>query len=56
MLPPQPTDAIRPEAPQLVAVIARQPIIAEPPPLPLAEHAHLAPVREVPTRTIQLRI
>jgi hypothetical protein len=56
MLPAPPTDAIRPDAPQ-VAVVASQPLIpTEAPALPVDRLAQFAPAREVPTRTVQLRI
>jgi hypothetical protein len=56
MLPAQPTDAIRPEAPQVAVVVVQPLILTDAPALPAALPLRLAPVREVPTRTIQLRI
>ena len=55
-LPPQPADAIRPQAPSVALVVAQPLILTEAPALPVERLAQFAPVREVPTRTIQLRI
>ena len=56
MLPTQPTDAVKPQAPQIALVEARVPVVTEMPALPAERSVPAAPVREVPTRTIQLRI
>ena len=56
MLPAQPTDAVKPQAPHVAVVDAPLPLIAEMPQLPAARAIPDAPVREVPTRTIVLRI
>ena len=56
MFPAQPTDAVKPQAPQTALIEVRVPVVAEMPPLPADRFVPVAPVREVPTRTIQLRI
>lgn len=56
MLPAQPSEAIRPDVAS-VALVAAQPLILAPAPSPAIDRMERdAPVREVPTRTIQLRI
>jgi len=56
MLPAQPTDAVKPQAPHAALVDSQIPLLAEMPPLPAAQRAPAAPAREVPTRTVVLRI
>jgi hypothetical protein len=56
MLPAQPTDAVKPQAPHAALVDSQIPLLAEMPPLPAAQPAPAAPAREVPTRTVVLRI
>lgn len=56
MLPAQPTDAVKPQAPQIALLHAQLPIMGTMPPQPADRPIPAAPVREVPTRTIQLRI
>ena len=56
MLPAQPTDAVKPQPPQVALVQAQPLLVAALPPLPAALPIPDAPVREVPTRTIVLRI
>ena len=56
MPPAQPADAVKPQAPQIVLLHAPLPIVFEVPPLPAVRPMPPMPAREVPTRTIQLRI
>ena len=56
MLPAQPTDAVKPQAPHVALLHAQAPLVAEMPPMPAVRAIPAAPVREVPTRTIVLRI
>src|SRR5215467_9539575 len=57
MLPAQPTDAVEPQAPPQITLAHVQPlVVASTPALPAAQAILDAPFREVPTRTIVLRI
>jgi hypothetical protein len=56
VLPAQPGDAVKPQAPHVAIVQAPLPLIAEAPPAAVAAVIPDAPVREVPTRTVVLRI
>ena len=56
MPPAQPADAVKPQAPQIVLLHAPLLIVFAMPPLPAVPPVPPVPVREVPTRTIQLRI
>ena len=56
MIPAQPSDTIRPDAPRVALMVASPMIVAVVPSLLMEPVDDLAPVREVPTRTIQLRI
>src|SRR5262245_42148543 len=56
MVPPLPTDAVKPQAPQVAVLVAQPVILTVAPSLVMERPNRLAPVREVPTRTIQLRI
>ena len=56
MLPAQPSDAVKPQAPQVAVVHAQAPVVAAIVSRAACLPIPPAPAREVPTRTIVLRI
>ena len=56
MAPSQPADALKPQPPQVAVVHAQPQVVAAMPPLMAGRAAVPALLREVPTRTVVLRI